>query len=393
MSTSVQLEPAPPLGLGGQRDVVFVFFGVSWSGAVRRVMVMPEDRVAEGLIGHQSVRRLLVCNPYRSVAGKVLATARRRPEPAFPASADRRLLEPLRLRRMDPPSPMRTVARYERHVRRAAAHLGLERPAVISTNPLVAGFGGFEWAGPVTYYAWDDWTASGPHRRWWPAYDEAFHRLRAAGRRVCAISDGALETIAPTGPHTVVPNGLAPAEWQRPGRAPDWFAARPRPRLLYVGSLGSRIDVSQARSVAQAYPHGSLTFVGFWDEPGHLEPLRGLPNVSFETDVPRADITRVMAAADACLIPHVRNRLTEAMSPLKLYEYLAAGRPVASVDLPPIAGVDGRVALAPAGGDLVPAVAEALRMGPAPEGERLAFVERHAWSERVDALLRLALAD
>jgi hypothetical protein len=42
--------------------------------------------------------------------------------------------------------------------------------------------------------------------------------------------------------------------------------------------------------------------------------------------------------------------LTEAMSPLNPYEYLAGGRPVAAVDLPPIAGVDGRVALAPVGG-------------------------------------------
>jgi teichuronic acid biosynthesis glycosyltransferase TuaH len=356
-------------------------------------MVMPEDRIAEGLVGHPTVRRLLVCNPYRSVAGKALATARRRPEPEFPTTADRRLLEPLRLRRTDPTLPLRTVARYERRVRRAAGRLGLERPAVISTHPLVAGFGGFEWAGSVTYYAWDDWTASVPHRRWWPAYRQAFARLRAVGRRVCAVSDRALDTIAPTGPHAVVPNGLAPAEWQRPGPAPAWFVARPRPRLLYVGSLGSRVDVWQAHSLAQAYPHGSLTFVGYWDEPGHFEPLRRLPNVSFETDVPRADITGVMAAADACLIPHVRNRLTEAMSPLKLYEYLAAGRPVAAVNLPPIAAVDGRVTLVPAGGNLVPAVAEALRMGPAPEAERLDFVRRNAWSERVDALLRLALAD
>lgn len=55
--------------------------------------------------------------------------------------------------------------------------------------------------------------------------------------------------------------------------------------------------------------------------------------------------------------PACRQRLTEAMSPLKLYEYLAGGRPVAAVDLPPIAAVDGRVALAPAGGELAPAVA------------------------------------
>jgi teichuronic acid biosynthesis glycosyltransferase TuaH len=355
-------------------------------------MVMPEDRVAKSLVGHRAVRRLLVCNPYRSVAGKTLAALRRR-EHAFPAAPERRLLEPLRLRRKHPASPARSVARYERQVHRAAARLGLERPAVISTDPLLAGLGRFDWAGPVTYYAWDDWTASEPHRRWWPAYHEAFTRLRALDRRVCAVSEAALRTIAPTGPHAVIPNGVEPTEWLRLGPAPDWFASQPRPRLLYVGSLDARVDLTQVRSIAEAYPEGSVTFVGGWIQADHFEPLRALPNVSFRTDVPRADIPRVIAAADACLIPHVPNRLTEAMSPLKLYEYLAAGRPVASVDLPPIAAVEGRVALAPAGADLVPAVAAALQFEAAPEDERLAFVRRHAWSARVDALLELALAD
>ena len=55
----------------------------------------------------------------------------------------------------------------------------------------------------------------------------------------------------------------------------------------------------------------------------------------------RPEIVSLIGTAEACLIPHVGNRLTEAMSPLKLYEYLAGGRPVAAVDLPPIATVGG----------------------------------------------------
>jgi teichuronic acid biosynthesis glycosyltransferase TuaH len=80
------------------------------------------------------------------------------------------------------------------------------------------------------------------------------------------------------------------------------------------------------------------------------------------------------------------------MSPLKLYEYLAGGRPVAAVDLPPIAAVKGRVDLAPAGGKLAPAVAQALALGPASQAERLQFVADHAWSRRFDELLAIALA-
>jgi hypothetical protein len=108
------------------------------------------------------------------------------------------------------------------------------------------------------------------------------------------------------------------------------------------------VDVVQARAVAEAYPGGSLTFVGWWEDQAHFEPLRDLPNVSLVTGRPRSEITGAIAA----------------MSPLKLFEYLAVGAPVAAVDLAPIAAVEEKhVFLAPAGGDIVPAVARALGDG------------------------------
>ena len=256
---------------------------------------------------------------------------------------------------------------------------------------MLAGFGDFGWAGPVTYYAWDDWTASQPHRRWWPVYEQAFARLRDRGRGVCAVSDTVLSRIAPTGPIAVVPNGIDPAEWLELPSPPAWFSARPGPRLLYVGSLDHRVDVDQVSRLAAAFPAGSVTLVGELIEPDHYAPLAALTNVEIHPRVARRELTGLVAAADVCLIPHVRNAMTEAMSPLKLYEYLAGGRPVAAVDLPGIAGVDPRVQLVTPGADLAPAVQRALATGPASEPERRRFVAAHAWERRFDRILELVL--
>jgi glycosyltransferase involved in cell wall biosynthesis len=376
-----------------QADVVFTLFAVSWAFAVRRGLAMPEDRLAMTLVDHPRVRRLLIGNPYRPLAGRVRGALRGESRTPLLARERSRIYEPLRLRRGVPPDTRRAVARYEAGLRRNARRLGLERPAIITASPVVAGFGAFEWAGPVTYYAWDDWTAAEPLRASWPAFDEAFGEIRRRGRRVVAVSDAALRRVDPTGAAAVVPNGIQLEEWLAPGEPPEWFAGRPRPRLLYVGSLDGRVDVEQVRAIAAAHPGGSVTFVGSLLDPAHLAGLWELPNVTLHPQVPREEIVRVIAAADACLIPHVRNRLTEAMSPLKLFEYLAGGRPVAAVDLPPIAATEGRVALGPPGGDLRPAVERALAMGPAPEPERLAFVREHDWARRFEQLLDVALAD
>jgi hypothetical protein len=78
------------------------------------------------------------------------------------------------------------------------------------------------------------------------------------------------------------------------------------------------------------------------------------------------------------------------MSPLKLYEYLAGGRPVAASDLPPVRAADPRIVCVPEGGSFTDGVDEALRRGPLPEDARLAFIDANSWSRRHEQILGVA---
>lgn len=378
--------------MSGGRDVVFSFAYASWGTAVARGMCFSEDRMVETLMQHPGVRRLLVAETPRSLPIKALRDALR-PPPRFPADARVSLYSPLRLRRADP-ARVGAVERSFRAWDAGAAHVvarrGLERPAVITTHPLIAGFAPLEWAGSVVFYAYDDLAASPPLRRLWPAYREAYRRIRERGRPVAAVADAILEQIQPTGPSAVVPNGVSPAEWESPRPAPDWFTALPAPRLLYVGSLESRVDVGAIGRAARALPDASIVLVGPLLDPAHFESLRGEPNVHIQPPATRAEVVSLVTAADTCLIPHVRNALTEAMSPLKLYEYLAGGAPVAALDLPPIHGVSERVVI---GDDLGAAIAGALALGRASEAERRRFAAANSWRTRQETIVEMAFAD
>src|SRR5204863_10127389 len=103
-----------------------------------------------------------------------------------------------------------------------------------------------------------------------------------------------------------------------------WFARLGGPRLLYVGSLDDRLDIGLLDALASAMPNASIVLVGPLLDARHLAPLGRHANVALRPPVARKELAALVAAADACLIPHVRNPLTEGMSPLKLYEYLAA---------------------------------------------------------------------
>lgn len=393
MPVALAESAAPELAAahGAPRDVVFAFAYATWRTAVSRGMCFSEDRLVETLMDHPRVRRLMVVETPRSLPIKLVKDALR-PPPPFPRVPGVSLYSPVRLRRSDPHS-MRALERsfgaWGAQVRRAARRRGLERPAFITTHPLVPGFADLDWAESITYYAYDDLAASPPLRRWWPAYEETYRRTRERGHRVVAVADAIIERIAPTGPYAVVPNGVDPAEWLSPGAPPEWFAQLPAPRLLYVGSLDSRVDVDQLVRTARAFPSASIAVVGPLLDEAHFAALRDEPNVHLQGPVSRETVVSLVSAADVCLIPHVRNALTEAMSPLKLYEYLAAGRAVAALDVTPIRGVSPRVIIRD---ELAAAVAEALDLAPTVEADRRRFAEEHSWRRRQDRIVELALA-
>ena len=391
---AVLSELARPEAVTRSRHVIFSYDEVTWDAAQRRGMNFTQDQVLVGLMEDPAVERLLVSNWPRSAPVVAIKDRIRRPVP-FPETERHRLRQPLRLLRNDPigvAALRRHYAVWDRRLRKAADGFGLERPAIVTSHAFVAGFCELDWAGPVTYVAIDDFSAHPDYRRRRDDYLQAFAEISHRRRRLIAVSKAIVEKVDPRGPALVLPNAVDPELWGERKRVPAWLARMPGPRLLYVGTLDSRLDVEAAGAVARAWPAGSLVLVGPLKDRAHLGPLLAEPNVFHHGAVAHAEVPAIVAGADACLIPHHRTDLTVAMSPLKLFEYLAAGRPVAVTDLEPMSAVDGTVFRVAPGGDFRPAVAAALEAGPMTERQRAAFIEANAWPGRRAQALEFALA-
>src|SRR5205807_4670902 len=133
------------------------------------------------------------------------------------------------------------------------------------------------------------------------------------------------------------------------------------------------------KELARAYPEGSLVLAGTLESEHEADAVRGLDNVHLVPHLNRTDVVGVIVGADVCIIPHRVTQLTRSMSPLKLYEYLAGGRPVVAADLPPIRGVHPTVRLATTPPEYVDQVRRALAAGAIAENERRAFIDANAW--------------
>ncbi|QKJ20291.1 glycosyltransferase [Microbacterium hominis] len=378
---------------GAVDDVVFTFSFETYADAARRGMMRPPDRIVMSLMRSDKVGRMLVANPFRWMP-RVLVSPLLDRDVRFPASERVWLHSPVRLRRTDrlePAQVAREYADYDRALRRQALRRGLVDPVVLTCNPLVAGFAPFDWARQTTFFARDDWLSSPGRSEYWPAFREAYRRISASGRAVAAVSSQIIERIDPSGPHEVVPNGVEPAEWRGPKpEEPAWMAEIPHPRAVYVGTLDGRLDVAGIAALARARPDVHTVLLGPLPDPAYVADLRALPNVHVHPSVGRAELIATLRNSDVALVAHRRTPLTEAMSPLKLYEYLAAGLPVLSIDLPPVRGISDRVTLTDSVADFVDVVDAALAAGPAIETERLAFVEANSWAARHERIIAIA---
>jgi GT2 family glycosyltransferase/glycosyltransferase involved in cell wall biosynthesis len=176
----------------------------------------------------------------------------------------------------------------------------------------------------------------------------------------------------------------------------DFFAQAPRKVFRdpdgrqvigYYGAIAAWFDIDLVERVARAFPDALVLLIGA-DTAGAGERLAALPNVRFEGEVPYADLPYWLHGFDVCLLPFRVIELTLATNPVKVYEYLSAGKPVVGVDLPEMAQFEGLVHVAADADGFVEGVREALAAPPsdAQRAARQAFAAQQTWDHRATAL-------
>lgn len=112
------------------------------------------------------------------------------------------------------------------------------------------------------------------------------------------------------------------------------LANLPRPVIGFHGWIQYWVDFDLIAYAAQRHPDWSFVLVGPIEPLARVDKVRGQANVHFLGRQPYSEMPNYLAGFDVCVNPFVLGDLADAVSPIKLYEYLASGKPVVSVDIP-----------------------------------------------------------
>lgn len=202
------------------------------------------------------------------------------------------------------------------------------------------------------------------HPSWWPlarrlnrpiVYDCMDHhagfttevagedeRALLAGAELVVVSSTALEREARKHAKNVLllRNGCDYEHFSATPRA-----GGPRPVIGYYGAISDWFDVEVVAALAARRPDWDFLLIGA-TYGANVSPLTALPNVTMPGERPYAELPRWLGVMDVAMIPFRRIALTEATNPVKVYEMLAAGKPVVSVPIPEVAALAPLVRLA-----------------------------------------------
>src|SRR6185436_18708700 len=133
----------------------------------------------------------------------------------------------------------------------------------------------------------------------------------------------------------------------------------PRPIVGFAGNLvASKVDFALLHAVVSARRDWTIVLIGpvGADAVRDVRRLAHEPNVRWLGQKAYDELPRHVAAFDVAVIPYASNAYTRSCFPLKLFEYLAAGKPVVASGLPELRGMEPDVVVVAGAGAFADAV-------------------------------------
>jgi glycosyltransferase involved in cell wall biosynthesis len=151
-----------------------------------------------------------------------------------------------------------------------------------------------------------------------------------------------------------------------------------------------RVDISLLEQMAKRMSKGTIALVG----PSHLtvadrSRLEATARIVFTGQVPYTRVPEFMRAFDVCIAPHLVTAFTESLNPIKLWEYLASGKPIVSTPVAGFRDFPQFVRIAATAVEFLAQASDAVTEQRGACSLRQEEAKAHSWKQRVDTILKV----
>jgi glycosyltransferase involved in cell wall biosynthesis len=169
-----------------------------------------------------------------------------------------------------------------------------------------------------------------------------------------------------------------------------------KPILIFLGMMHYKVDFKLLDYIAETHPEMTLMLIGnkninYEEDIKQFDVLVKRKNVIYIGRIEKEEIPRYLNIADVCLLPMKNIEFNKYANCLKLWEYLAAGKPVVATNH----GVDYNgeelIYIAKDRNEYLKLIAKALEDGHKHEliEKRKQFAKENSWDKKVDLMLQI----
>jgi len=187
----------------------------------------------------------------------------------------------------------------------------------------------------------------------------------------------------------LMPNAVDTEQFEVPEEnVPADLRDIPAPRIGYVGSINYRLNWDLVEHMLNRFPQFSMVFIGNSADKAPREQLRRrYPNIYFLGPRPYHQIPAYLHSMSVCIIPFCTTSLTLSQSPLKLFDYLAAGKSIVATNGANVRNLERWVRVADDYDDFCRAIQRAVDEDcPELQQARRMVAAQHSWSVRVEQI-------
>ena len=166
-----------------------------------------------------------------------------------------------------------------------------------------------------------------------------------------------------------------------------------KPIIGYLGTIENRIDLDLIAKIARAHKDKEIVLCGpVWPivkrevkkKLGDLKNVHLLGRIKFE------DAPSYVNKFDVAIIPHKLNSLVQTMNPMKMYDYLACGKPVVATGGAGLSMFKEHIHIADDPEKFIEAIDHELKSdSKEKQNNRRSAVRPHSWKARADTMTEL----
>ncbi len=239
----------------------------------------------------------------------------------------------------------------------------------------------------------DNWIEHPSYQKYTVRLEKAYKDIRSRADIIFTVSEGLIDFFEKRENAYFIPNAVDA----------DFFAESKENRSLlpkgvdeslpivgYHGVIQSRVNFTILDYVTEQLPDVQFVLVGpVWKEvQKDLDHLTSRKNVFHRGMISYIELPSLIANFDVTIIPHKVDQLTQSMNPLKIYEYLAAGKPIIATAVPGADQFQDLVKLAVSPDDFAMKIRKALAVDSAEFiTRRQNMAQQHTWNARLQVML------